>query len=587
MAQESKDNHAGYVTRSLDNFRKHQMYCDVTLVVEGRKFHVHRNILAASSPYFHKLFTSYGTKKKKQQSSFTIQELSVAIMDDLLHYLYTGFVDLKPGNVQSLIKAANMIEITRLKDLGCEFLQNTLSLENCVSIFQFADKNECVSLRSASKEFINENFQHVAKTEKFLGLNEEQIEEYILDDNIVVDREEEIYEALLRWVKHDGKSRSKHFSRLFQHIRLFSVSKYYLHTNVGGEELVKVNRSCIEILLDALKVVSLMPPECMPATPLLTPRKCLQQDAEAVIACGGLYEDETGSSTLCYVISENAWFLLAPIHEGKHCKRWAHGMAECNGFIYVVGGFYDDAKQVFSDATSVVERYRLETDSWSRVEKLKKGTALPGIAVLNGCLFVVGGSDNDALKDLQKYNPVNDAWEILEPLSTGRCAPCVVANQSHVYACGGMQESGEFLDTAERYDAALNTWSPIASLTTGRAFACGVAMENKVFVIGGSTDVMGQNALNTCEVYDIFTGDWSQVASMHVPRFAAGVAVVGERIFVFGGGFAGETFRSVESYSVESNEWRIESDMPRATAHIQCSTVKIPRRLLTSLHRVK
>ena len=66
-----------------------------------------------------------------------------------------------------------------------------------------------------------------------------QIEEFILYDGIVIDREGEAYEATLTWVKHDAKTRSNHFSRLFQHIRLTSVSKYYLHTNVGGEDLVK------------------------------------------------------------------------------------------------------------------------------------------------------------------------------------------------------------------------------------------------------------------------------------------------------------------------------------------------------------
>lgn len=88
-----------------------------------------------------------------------------------------------------------------------------------------------------------------------MTLSKVQVEEFISDDNIVIDREEDVYEATLNWVKHDIKSRSIHFSRLFQHVRLTSLSKYHLHTNVGGEELVKVNRPCIEILLNAMKMV--------------------------------------------------------------------------------------------------------------------------------------------------------------------------------------------------------------------------------------------------------------------------------------------------------------------------------------------
>lgn len=85
----------------------------------------------------------------------------------------------------------------------------------------------------------------------------------------------------LNWVKHDAKTRSIHFSRLFQHIRLTSVSNHYLHTIVG-EDLVKANRSCIDILLNAMKVLSLMSPDSLEATPPITPRKCLQWDVQLV-----------------------------------------------------------------------------------------------------------------------------------------------------------------------------------------------------------------------------------------------------------------------------------------------------------------
>lgn len=586
MAQEEKESsiYSGNLARTLNNFRKDQIYCDATLIVEGQKFHAHRNILAASSSYFHKLFAQQGHKKKKSQVSVTIPEISLSVTEELLQYLYTGFVQLTTTNVQGLIRAAITLDLVRLKDLGCEFLQNELNLENCVRTFQFADKNHCSDLRRASKDFINENFKHVSKTEAFLRLSSVQIEEFISDDNIVIEGEEDVYEATLNWVKHDAKTRGIHFSRLFQHIRLTSVSKYYLHTNVGGEELVKVNRSCIETLLNAMKVVSLMSPESVETTPPFKPRKCLQRDVQLVVSCGGLYQQDCSSSTLCYDTHDHIWYQLAPVlterEDSSHSKRWGHGMAECNGFVYIMGGFYDDTKQVFSDATSAVERFDVKTNTWSRVASLRKRTALPGVAIHSGRLYVVGGSDNNALKDVQKYIPETDVWEMVAPLGTSRCALCAVADKDHVFALGGLQENGEFLNTAEMYDPKENRWDAIASLNTARAFACCVAIENKILVIGGSTDILGQNALSTCEMYDTRIGVWTQIASMHIPRFAAGVATVKGSVFVFGGSFSGESFKSVESYSVESNEWKMEKDMPRAAAHIQCTVVSVPKDLL-------
>ena len=90
------------------------------------------------------------------------------------------------------------------------------------------------------------------------------------------------------------------------------------------------------------------------------------------------------------------------------------------------------------------------------------------------------------------------------------------------------------------------------------------------------------NALNTCEMYETHIGVWTQIASMHVPRFAAGVAKIRDKVYVFGGGSAGKNFNCVESYSMEKNEWTMESDMPRAATHMQCSSISIPKSVLQS-----
>lgn len=124
-----------------------------------------------------------------------LPEVSLNVTEELLQYLYTGFVELTLSNVQGSIRAAIILDLVRLKDLGCEFFQNELDLENCVRTFQFADKNRCLNLRTVSKAFINENFRQVSKTEAFLRLTSGQIEEFISDDGIVIDREEDVNEA--------------------------------------------------------------------------------------------------------------------------------------------------------------------------------------------------------------------------------------------------------------------------------------------------------------------------------------------------------------------------------------------------------
>ena len=112
--------------------------------------------LPLSSSYFYKLFAQQGHKRKKSKVSALIPEISLSRYRRITTVLFSGFVDLLNVNeCQDLIRAAIILDLGRLKDLGCEFLQNELDLENCVRTFQFADKNRCLDLRTVSKVFIN------------------------------------------------------------------------------------------------------------------------------------------------------------------------------------------------------------------------------------------------------------------------------------------------------------------------------------------------------------------------------------------------------------------------------------------------
>eukprot|EP00977_Amphora_coffeiformis_P001765 scaffold351_cov148-Amphora_coffeaeformis.AAC.10 len=71
-----------------------QQFSDITYVFEGDekdegepivRLHAHRNILAASSPYFARYFSQWGTDKKEFETSN-----SVEIMKTVLAFIYTG-----------------------------------------------------------------------------------------------------------------------------------------------------------------------------------------------------------------------------------------------------------------------------------------------------------------------------------------------------------------------------------------------------------------------------------------------------------------------------------------------------------------
>jgi len=100
---------------SMNDFRKQEILCDTTLIVEGVKFPAHKNILAASSPYFLGLFTTELKDISEERQLVQLEGFEEEIMEDLLRYIYTGETAFTKDNVQKLVFAADYLLINDLK----------------------------------------------------------------------------------------------------------------------------------------------------------------------------------------------------------------------------------------------------------------------------------------------------------------------------------------------------------------------------------------------------------------------------------------------------------------------------------------
>ena len=63
-----------------------------------------------------------------------------------------------------------------------------------------------------------------------------------------------------------------------------------------------------------------------------------------------------------------------------------------------------------------------------------------GVAILNGCLYAVGGYDGVArqcLNSVERYNPLTDEWVLIEPMNQRRSGAAVAVLENFLYAIGG------------------------------------------------------------------------------------------------------------------------------------------------------
>ena len=124
-------------------------------------------------------------------------------MEDVLEYLHTGHVDINEENAYCLMAVADYLILPSLKVLSAMVIAQTLSFSNCTMAYYSAIKYRSEELQRGARDFIVANFESVAKSEDFLNLSMEQVEEWISSDEITVKGEEKIFDLILRWTERD------------------------------------------------------------------------------------------------------------------------------------------------------------------------------------------------------------------------------------------------------------------------------------------------------------------------------------------------------------------------------------------------
>jgi kelch-like protein 17 (actinfilin) len=183
-------------------------------------------ILASVSPYFFAMFNGTyppfgptrshaappGDMKEHGQTEVAIHDLDPTAIDLLIEYAYTGQIVITPDNVQVLLPASSVLQMQEVREACCKFLLRQLHPTNCLGIRSFADTHCCKELHLKSHVYALQNFQQVVGTEEFLLLPFEEVKELISNGQLNISSEEDVFTAVLNWVKHDLAQRSQYIA---------------------------------------------------------------------------------------------------------------------------------------------------------------------------------------------------------------------------------------------------------------------------------------------------------------------------------------------------------------------------------------
>uniref|UniRef100_F7BZE4 Kelch like family member 5 n=1 Tax=Callithrix jacchus TaxID=9483 RepID=F7BZE4_CALJA len=521
-----------------------------------------RLVLSSVSDYFAAMFTN--DVREARQEEIKMEGVEPNSLWSLIQYAYTGRLELKEDNIESLLSTACLLQLSQVVEACCKFLMKQLHPSNCLGIRSFADAQGCTDLHKVAHNYTMEHFMEVIRNQEFVLLPASEIAKLLASDDMNIPNEETILNALLTWVRQDLEQRRKDLSKLLAYIRLPLLAPQFL-ADMENNALFRDDIECQKLIMEAMKYHLLPERRPMLQSPRTKPRK---STVGTLFAVGGMDSTKGATSIEKYDLRTNMWTPVANMNG----RRLQFGVAVLDDKLYVVGG-RDGLKTL-----NTVECYNPKTKTWSVMPPMSTHRHGLGVAVLEGPMYAVGGHDGwSYLNTVERWDPQARQWNFVATMSTPRSTVGVAVLSGKLYAVGG-RDGSSCLKSVECFDPHTNKWTLCAQMSKRRG-GVGVTTWNGLLYAIGGHDAPASNLtsrLSDCvERYDPKTDMWTAVASMSISRDAVGVCLLGDKLYAVGG-YDGQAYlNTVEAYDPQTNEWTQVAPLCLGRAGACVVTVKL------------
>ena len=492
----------------LQDQRKSKKFCDITLQAENEEFPCHKNVLAAYSDYFFKMFSI--DMKEKHSKTIMIKNVTAKAMKEVLNCIYTGTFELSEESLNEILYAASLMQVdVMLKKCG-NYMEEILTNSNCFFISCLAETYSLVGLAETVEINLMDEYMFASHPchPCILQFGFDQIESILASKEVEVPDEKQVFDFIVDWVNYHPKERKEYFLRLFQLVRLQFISVEDLKESVLQNPLVKEVKECCDLIASAC---------AFHASPSIyaaqDPRDCYIREADTVMllpyekSYHTVYIDEAGS------------------------KRWQklrfHGLTD---------------------------------------DTVLKGC---GVAVCSekSQVMVCGGiKENQTSAQVLRFDSVR--WLPMESLQEARCGAACVFHKDTLFVFGGetspistsadsanTQSSGGFSTTFEKHSS---KWKRF-EFPFKRSYFAAVSTNECIYLIGGYTlkhhddniagnqETVCKEVCNDCIAYFPTSNTFEKVAGLNHARACFGCEKFWYDIIVVGGiGLNGSHLKSIE-----------------------------------------
>ncbi|XP_056293815.1 kelch-like protein 41a [Pseudoliparis swirei] len=543
---------------------------DCVLKVGDRSIPCHRLILAACSPYFRELYFS-ADGKEMDTAEVVLENMDPDVMEAILSYMYSAEIDINENNVQDVLAAANRLQIPSVFTVCVNYLQKGLSKKNCLSIYRLGLMLNSTRLALAARDHIADRFEAIAKGEDFLELAPPELFAILGADELNVEKEEVVFETLMRWIRKDKEKRVKSLEEAFECIRFRLLPDKYFKEKVEKDDLIQSDPE----LLKKIEVIK-------EAFAGKLPEKMKGQDDEEGEEGKlpgylndkrryGMYAKDmvlmiNDTASVAYDTQENECFLAAM---SEQIPRNHISVVSKNNILYVVGGLFVDEEDKENPLQCYLYQFDSLTAEWVALPPMPSPRCLFAVGECENLLFAVAGKDlqsDESLDTVMCYDTEKMKWTQTKKLPMNIHGHCVVSENGLVYCIGGKTDDNKATNKMFAYNHKRSEWKEVASMKTPRSMFGAVIHNGKIVVAGGVNE---EGLIAACETYDFGTNKWSPFTELPQERSSVNLGSCGGQLCTLGG------FAMVENENKECapsevlDIWQYEEDKNQWTGIIR------------------
>ncbi|XP_036831941.1 kelch-like protein 29 isoform X1 [Oncorhynchus mykiss] len=557
--------HPKEMLKELNQQRRAKEFTDLKIIVEGKEFEVHQNVLASCSLYFKDLVKrSSGETRSGEMLELRMNDIGADVLELLLEFVYTGSLVIDSANARTLLEAANKFQFNTFCRVCVSFLEKQLTVGNCLGVLAMAEAMRCTELHNMAKAFALQNFPEVAGQEEILCVSKEDLVAYLSNDSLTTKAEELVYETAIKWIKQDPTARVQHVSELLAVVRLPFIHPSYLLNVVDNEDLIKTSEACRDLVNEAKRYHMLPHARQEMQTPRTRPRLSAGV-AEVIVLIGGRQAISMNQRSLtavtCFNPQNSKWFPLASL---PFYDREFFSVISAGDNIYLSGG--TESGVMVAD----VWCYMSLLDNWNLMSRMTVPRCRHNSLVYDGKLYTIGGLGvSGNLDHVERYDTITNQWAMVSPLPKPVHSAAATVCGGKVYVFGGVNEAGRSAGVLQSYVPQTNSWSFIESPMIDNKYAPAVTLNGHVFILGGAY-------ARATTIYDPDKGNIKAGPNMNHSRQFCSAVILDGKIYATGGivSSEGPALGNMETFDPHTNNWTLLQSLPCPLFRHGCVVIK-------------